>query len=98
MTTTSFAPPILVELQSAPSLSQRISLLRKLKNETIGHDERKEMLVRGGIIPVLARFLKSRYATSELDEDKEQEAACLQAVIVVRSLVQGTSVEIYLYV
>ena len=88
MTTVS-TPPILVQLQSAQSLSTEIALLRQLKNETIGHDERKELFVHEGIIPVLANLLRSRHQASDSEESKEQEAACLQAVIVVGSLVQG---------
>lgn len=96
--TTFSALPILVELQRAQSLSSQIAILRQLKNETIGHDQRKEALVRGGIIPILADILKSRqpigkkYAeqdSSEPKEEKEREVACLQAIIVIGSLVQG---------
>lgn len=53
-------PSILLRLQTAESLSSQVSVLRELKNETIGHDQRKEAWVRWGIVPMLARVLGRR--------------------------------------
>ena len=99
-------PPILQQLQSAESLSSQIVALRALKNKTIGHDQHKENWVRWGIIPILSRILASRLpsgkgaAEVELNGSGEalpspgvgsrEEEACIQAIIVVGSLAQGT--------
>ena len=95
-------PAILLQLQSAESLSSQVTTLRKLKNETIGHDQRKETWVRWGLIPILAQVLASWHhpsgrnvATPELNgaanskPRSDEDEACLQAVIVVGSLAQG---------
>ena len=105
MTTTS-TPPILLEVQNAGSLSSQIANLRALKNETIGHDQRKETWVRYGIIPILSRVLATRRPSGksaagfELNGSaesrrpsaarSEEEEACLQAIIIIGSLAQGT--------
>ncbi|PWY91278.1 armadillo repeat protein [Aspergillus heteromorphus CBS 117.55] len=95
-------PPLLLQLQNAESLSAQAAALRSLKNETIGHDQRKESWIRWGIIPVLANILAARQpagkaaASTELNEGaklrrpaSEEDEACLQAVIILGSLAQG---------
>lgn len=98
-------PLILVQLQNAESLSSQVSTLRTLKNETIGHDQRKETWIRWGLIPILAQVLALRQpsgknvANSELNgagsyhgpskPESEEDEACLQAIIVLGSLAQG---------
>lgn len=98
-------PPVLLQLQTADSPSSQAAALRTLKNETIGHDQRKEAWIRWGIVPTLAKLLASRPPndkTSTISEingtasgrdlaypKKEVDEACLQAIIVVGSLVQG---------
>lgn len=105
MTRTS-TPPILLQFHNAESLSSQIATLRSLKNETIGHDQRKEDLITWGVIPILSKILALRQpsgkvvAGAELNgSDKgqrlsgarsEEEEACLQAIIIVGSLAQGT--------
>lgn len=99
-------PPILHQLQNAESLSSQIAALRTLKNETIGHDQHKENWIRGGVIPILSRILTARLpsgkAAAEIELNgsgggppppgvgPQEEEACIQAVIVVGSLAQGT--------
>jgi hypothetical protein len=72
--------------------------LRNLKNELIGHDQRKEAYVNAGIIPALAQVLTSRRPTvmttefngSTQEKSKSEELeACLQAILIVGSLAQG---------
>ena len=96
-------PSILLRLQTAESVASQVSVLRVLKNETIGHDQRKEAWVRWGIIPMLARVLGRRtpstsganVAPPELNgagtsrPKSEEDDACLQAIIVLGSLAQG---------
>jgi hypothetical protein len=95
------APPIFLQLQNADSLSSQAAALRALKNETIGHDQRKEAWVRLGLIPILTNVLASRALDkselnngskqSELPGSREEaDDACLQAIILVGSLAQGT--------
>ncbi|KAL4804845.1 armadillo-type protein [Aspergillus unguis] len=94
-------PPILLQLQNADSSYSQAAALRQLKNETIGHNQRKETWVRSGLIPVLVDVLASRSSGrySELKNGpksrelgcSEQLAddVCLQAIIVLGSLAQG---------
>jgi hypothetical protein len=101
--TRSVTPPIL-QLQNAESLSSQAAALRALKNETIGHDQRKEALVRLGILPMLAHFLASRSLNGspgrkgsskhrELPgSTAEADDAHLQAIILLGSLAQGIPV------
>lgn len=95
-------PAILLQLQSAESISSQVTTLRKLKNETIGHDQRKETWVRWGLVPILAQVLASwrgrNVATSELNgaanskPRSDEDEPCLQAIIIVGSLAQGMNV------
>lgn len=102
---THVSTPILLELHSAESLSSQIAALRKLKNETVGHGQRKELWIRGGIISILSKILALRRTTERrtgvqdlngtvelresLSSRSEEEDACLQAIIIVGSLAQG---------
>ncbi|KAL4885966.1 armadillo repeat protein [Aspergillus karnatakaensis] len=100
--TRAVTPPILLQLQNADTLSSQAAALRDLKNETIGHDQRKEAWVRLGLIPILANILAARnlggrsaegktgYKYRELSGSKEEaDDACLQAIILLGSLAQG---------
>ncbi|KAI9376647.1 armadillo-type protein [Aspergillus egyptiacus] len=97
--------PVLLQLQSAETLSSQAAALRGLKNDTIGHEQRKEALVRLGVIPILGDLLTSwkvggsNAADSELKKGPKQRelpgtreeanGACLQAIILLGSLAQG---------
>jgi hypothetical protein len=92
------APPILLQLHCAESVSSQIIALRTLKNELIGHDQRKESYIADGIIPALAQVLTTGWPGAaeyiELSiQDRatlaENYEACLQATLIVGSLVQG---------
>lgn len=99
-------PPLLAELQNPQSTEAQIIALRKLKNEVIGHDQRKESWITWGIVPILSRILVTRQASGkkggsvELNGQKElgrvrgiqsaEDEACLQAIILVGSFAQGT--------
>lgn len=94
------APPILLQLHGAESLSAQIRALRTLKNELIGHDQRKETYVADGIIPALAQVLISRWpgrtepnevsSQDRVSQKAEYYDVCLQATLVVGSLAQGS--------
>lgn len=51
--------PLLPRLQNPESLAEQAACLRALKHELIGHDQRKELWILWGIIPVLSRILSS---------------------------------------
>ncbi|KAL4918896.1 armadillo-type protein [Aspergillus aurantiobrunneus] len=99
--TSAETPPILLQLQNADSLASQAAALRGLKNETIGHNQRKENWVQLGLIPFLANVLVSRsFGTSaefkcsakhrKLPGSREEaDDACLQAIILLGSLAQG---------
>ncbi|KAL4928299.1 armadillo repeat protein [Aspergillus undulatus] len=94
-------PPILLHLQNADSLSSQATALRALKNEIIGHDQRKEAWVQLGLIPLLTNVLEARSfgKTADLKNSsklyvlpgsrEEADDACLQAIILLGSLAQG---------
>ncbi|KAL9102474.1 MAG: hypothetical protein Q9163_002374 [Psora crenata] len=97
-------PPILLELRSASSLASQIKALRQLKNELIGHEQRKEMWVALGVLAPLVRILESHKGDSKRglgdsdayrnqDEtthlETEDEQARLQAIIIIGSLAHG---------
>jgi hypothetical protein len=98
------APPILLQLQSSESASAQVPLLRTLKNELIGHDQRKETYVAAGIIPALGQLLSKRRPGKAsgaeangvvlnqppLYQNSDESEACLQAILIAGSLAQGT--------
>lgn len=100
------APPILLQLQSSESASSQVALLRTLKNELIGHDQRKETYVAAGIIPVLGQLLSTRRPgrvtgaesngaalnQAPLYQNSDESEACLQAILIAGSLAQGTPI------
>lgn len=94
------APPILLQIRSPESISSQLVALRTLKNEVIGHDQRKETFVAGGVIPVLSQVLAahrpgkadpngSTLGHSRPYHPSEEAEACLQAILIVGSLAQG---------
>jgi hypothetical protein len=101
MMTRAAAPPLLLQLQSAETASSQTTTLRALKNELIGHDQKKEAYIAAGIIPALAQVLTTRWpGTVEFNESISQQdrstqrapddlEACLQATLIVGSLAQG---------
>ena len=82
-----------------PSLSSpdtRLAALKALKNELIGHEEKKKLWVRSGVLKPLADVLNAHKVpdgdgtTSRRHQPRsEQEEARLQAIIVVGSIAQG---------
>lgn len=99
------APPILVQLHSSDSVSEQVAVLRLLKNDLIGHDQRKEAYVAGGILPVLTQVLTacwpgkaaaaqsngSALGQSGFFQSPDETQTCLQAILIVGSLAQGMS-------
>ncbi|SLM33866.1 Armadillo-type fold [Lasallia pustulata] len=97
-------PPILSELRSPSSTATQVAALRALKNEIIGHEQKKEMWIGLGVVPPIARVLNThkgsgkrryregnggvRYPDRRATRTDEEEAR-LQAIIIVGSLAYG---------
>lgn len=102
-------PSLLLELQQPASLAALTASLRRLKNELVGHDQRKELWIEWGILSILSRLLASKNSSGKnaagqetngantakrkglLEMRTEEDEACVQAVIVLGSLAQGTA-------
>ena len=52
-------PPALAELANPTTPEAQVAALRNLKNEIVGHDQRKELAVRHGVVKPLAGILSS---------------------------------------
>jgi hypothetical protein len=83
-------------LRHADSAYQQIESLRKLKNSIVGHDQMKELAVKQGVVELLVRIVSSpptsEYngaATGHGQARAEQDAARLQATIIIGSLASG---------
>lgn len=88
------SPSILAQFPSLSSPETRVAALRALKNELIGHDEKKEVWVRSGVLKPLATVISANRSpdnrpSKRTDVRSEQEEARIQAIIVVGSLAQG---------
>ncbi|MCJ1321491.1 hypothetical protein MMC15_006836 [Xylographa vitiligo] len=97
-------PPILSELRSPTSPATQVAALRALKNELVGHEQKKEMWVSLGVVAPLTRILNThkgggkrrhREANGALDRvgraptRTDEEEARMQAIIIVGSLASG---------
>jgi len=95
------SPPLLAQIRAAQTLPEQISSIRALKNDIVGHQQRKEMWLALGLIETIVRILnankpssrrngkeprESNSATRPLSED---EMVRLQAISVVGSLAHG---------
>lgn len=91
---------LLAELRKPSSLANQIAALRAIKNEIIGHGEKKEEWVTAGVFPCLAQILdghRSSFKPTERDGNGSQgmagrtgeEEVQFQAITIVGSLAQG---------
>jgi armadillo repeat-containing protein 8 len=93
---------ILNELQTPSSISNQVQALRSLKNEIVGHNQRKEKWISQGVVLHLKRILETHKLSSKrrqrdvgiIDSSREQprsdeEEARLQAIAIVGSLAHG---------
>lgn len=102
-------PQIISDIQNPDSTASRIEALRLLKNEIIGHDQRKEAWIGWGIIPLLSQILAGRRGAGKKTTGGEvnghtrrqhlarsrsgrsdDDEVCLQAILIIGSLAQGT--------
>lgn len=104
-------PQLLSQIRHPESSFARLAALRSLKNEIVGHDQRKEAWIESGVIPALSQVLAGRREDKDNGESDPEaaklrahfstsyhrtpdirtgdDAACLQAAIVVGTLAQG---------
>lgn len=97
-------PEILSHIQKSESVFTRIAALKALKNEIVGHDQKKESWIKSGIIPALLPVLKgckdadrssnklkahARNSQGRSDIQTSDDEACFHAAIVLGSLAQG---------
>lgn len=50
-------PDALLNLRSAQTIQDQVAALRRLKNDLIGHDQRKEACIRHGVVDILVELL-----------------------------------------
>jgi hypothetical protein len=95
------SPPILTQIRNSKSPTEQIVALRALKNEIIGHQQKKEMWVGLGVVEPIVRIMtlnkaqgkqngKERYDHRFTPESlSEKEMVRLQALCVIGSLAHG---------
>ena len=52
-------PAPIKSLRAPVSLDSQLAALKQLKNDIIGHDQRKEEAIRHGAVPLLLKILRS---------------------------------------
>lgn len=52
-------PPALIELSTPTSPEAQVAALQNLKNEIVGHEQRKELAVTHGVVKPLAALLRA---------------------------------------
>ncbi|RDI87808.1 hypothetical protein Vi05172_g2418 [Venturia inaequalis] len=78
-------PPSLQEIQNPTSVQAHVTALKELKHEIIGHEQRKELVVHHGILPLLVRNLGDEEG-SQSDELNEIRT---QSIQIIGSLAHG---------
>lgn len=96
-------PGLLEELQSPKSLTSQTNALKALKNEVVGHDDKKALWVRlGALVPVIQIIESSRSSGKQRRRElngtdvsgkhlTDIEEARLQAIVIVDSFARGWS-------
>ena len=97
-------PPILSELRSSSSPAGLVAALRALKNEVIGHEQKKEMWIRLGVLAPITTILNSHKGSGKRrhreinggalhpkrrSSSADEEEARLQAIVIVGSFAHG---------
>src|SRR5579862_1446783 len=98
--------PILTQIRNPSSLASQVAALKALKNELIGHEQKKEMWIGLGIVVPVVHLLghsktSGKRRSRELNgtgvysqtaqERPDEDEARLQATIIVGSLAYGGS-------
>lgn len=103
-------PPILSELRSSSSPAGLVAALRALKNEVIGHEQKKEMWIRLGVLAPIANILNSHKGSGKRrhreinggaphpkrrSSSADEEEARLQAIVIVGSFAHGQRADFF---
>ena len=93
---------VLEAIRNPSSLRQQITSLKQLKNDIVGHDQRKELVVRHGVVEPLVNILSSAGKSNGKRKDTrgsavvssvstwtEEDEARLQATLILGSLGSG---------
>lgn len=95
------SPPLLAQIRAAQNHSEQTTSLRALKNDIVGHQQRKEMWLALGLIEPVVRILNAnkppsrrngkepRWSNSASRPLTEEEMVRFQAISVVGSLAHG---------
>lgn len=94
------SPPILGQLRNARTLPEQTAALRALKNEIVGHIQKKELWIGLGVLDPIVRTLASARSPSKLHGKDarlpvvqrpltEEEGVRLQALQLVASFANG---------
>ncbi|KAI9742477.1 MAG: hypothetical protein M1818_004011 [Claussenomyces sp. TS43310] len=82
-------PEILAQIQDSASSAGQITALRALKNDIIGHPQRKARWIAHGALEPVIRVLHPTFARSRQNEKREDDMLHLQALCIVGSLAHG---------
>lgn len=97
-------PHILSQIQNPESPFSRATALKALKNELVGHDQKKEDWVKSGIIPALTSVLRGYKDIDRASNEPKphvnashgrsdirttEDETSLHAIIIVGSIAQG---------
>lgn len=91
------SPHLLDDVRNADSTAGRIAALRALKNDIIGHNQKKQAWTELGVLPLLSDVLLSRRGVvarkadfhSPKQHPTEEDEMCFQAITIIGSLALG---------
>lgn len=89
------SPHLLDDVRNADSTAGRIAALRALKNDIIGHNQKKQAWTELGILPLLSDVLLSRRGVGRKADfhQTEEDEMCFQAITIIGSLALGMHLE-----
>lgn len=96
------SPPILAQLRSARTVPEQAAALRALKNDIVGHIQKKEQWIKLGVLEPIIRTIspstspmklngKGSHAQSCSRPLSEEDGAKLQALQLLASFAHGSS-------
>ena len=83
------SPEVIQSLRHSTSREAQILTLKQLKNDIVGHEQRKELVVKNGLAEALTDILTSTAATPAGGQWSEVDEARLQATLILGSLASG---------
>ena len=92
------------ELKTIPLPEHQLTLLRLLKNDIVGHNQRKEHVVTQGLLEPLAQILNAtirstgkKASMETLHRPSLEDDIRLQATLIIGSLANGMTLSIHRY-